>query len=94
MFLGRVVGDGEPLWLEDDRAWSIALQQVEADECAGCGQPRSETMATTHNERGNIIPAHMYEAETIRCAACRAKDQHLAEVEDHDGAFITVTKIR
>ncbi|MGW8901665.1 hypothetical protein [Streptomyces sp. NPDC055753] len=37
--MGRVVADGEPLWLPEDRAWALALLQVEADACPDCGQP-------------------------------------------------------
>lgn len=57
-------GAGEPLWLDDDRDWALALLDLEADACAGCGQPRSESM-TREAEFGYI-------AEPIRCHACAA----------------------
>jgi hypothetical protein len=37
--MGRVVAEGEPLWLDEDRAWALALLEVEADSCPECHQP-------------------------------------------------------
>ena len=70
MFLGRVVGEGEPLWLEDDRAWAMALLEVEADTCSGCGNPLSETTAFIFDAKGRKVPAHTYAASRFVCAAC------------------------
>ncbi|MGR3870988.1 hypothetical protein ACUXZZ_20640 [Streptomyces graminifolii] len=63
MFLGRVVAEGEPLWLQEDRDWAFALAQVEADTCPECRQPWSEATAK-ENEYDH------YQAELIRCHAC------------------------
>ena len=57
-------GPGEPLWLDDDRDWVLALLDLEADACSGCGQPRSESM----DRDGEFA----YVAEPIRCHACAA----------------------
>lgn len=72
----------------------MALLSLEADDCRGCGQPRSETMATTIDERGHKRPAHFYEAKAWICAACQAKEQHMRDFEDHAGLYFTVTKTR
>lgn len=40
----RAVTTTEPEWDPVERAWAIALIDVEADTCKGCGQPLSETL--------------------------------------------------
>ena len=65
------MGEGEPLWLEDDRAWAIALLQVEAETCRGCGHPLSETTAYV-KKNGRKFPAHSYKASRLVCMACDA----------------------
>lgn len=67
IFLGRVPQPGEPLWLDEDRAWAIALLAEQRDACPGCGQPRSET----------FDPANAYAYGVKRlgvCAGCYVKD--------------------
>jgi hypothetical protein len=56
---------GEPLWLEDDRAWALALHQLEADPPHDCGFPLSETL-DPKNETA-------YTVDLLgSCAACYA----------------------
>jgi hypothetical protein len=53
-------GPGEVLWLPEDRAWALALAEVEADTCKGCGQPLSQSMRG-ENEfkyRGEVLTCH------------------------------------
>lgn len=65
MFLGRVVKEGESLWLPDDRGYAIALHRVEADMHHDCGQPWSESMDPENADR--------YTVDTLgACAACYA----------------------
>ena len=64
MFLGRVVGEGEPLWLDEDRDYALALHFLEQETCGGCGQPRSESTAIENDGA--------YRAEPVRCHACAA----------------------
>ena len=71
MFLGRVVEQGEPLWLPDDRGWAIALHRVEADIHHECGRPWSESMDPENAERYTVDNLGV-------CAACYA----LAAVAD------------
>ena len=58
----RTLAPGEPQWLESDRQEAIALVEVEAGTCQGCGQPRDES-TSLELEFG-------YEATVIRCHAC------------------------
>lgn len=65
IFLGRPLpGPGEPLWLDEDRDWALALLEVEADTCPGCGQPLSES---THSDN-----EFAYTASASRCHSCAA----------------------
>lgn len=57
---------GEPMWTPDDRAWAIALLDLEADTCA-CGHRRSET--TQPEAEGT------FQATPVRCHACAAKER-------------------
>ncbi|MFD5081856.1 hypothetical protein ACFWOG_04340 [Kitasatospora sp. NPDC058406] len=62
MFLGRAPGPGEALWTDSDRAWALALLQVEDETCRGCGQPLGESTSPELEEG--------WTAEVIRCHAC------------------------
>lgn len=42
VFLGRVVGDGEPTWLPEDRAKTVAALLEKAQVCHRCGTARWE----------------------------------------------------
>lgn len=65
VFLGRVIAPGEPLWLEDDRGYAIALSRIEADIHHDCGRPWSEAM--------NPDNAEKYTVDVLgSCAACYA----------------------
>ncbi|MFJ2631056.1 hypothetical protein ACIO6U_03705 [Streptomyces sp. NPDC087422] len=68
---------GEPLWTDEDRAWALALAQVEADVCPDCGHPWSETTAAAAEER--------YTAEVVRCHACTAGAQRVAAHQKNNG---------
>lgn len=72
LFLGRPVpAPGEPLWLEDDRSWALALLELEADVCPSCGHPTSES----HDPGAEGA----YVAEAVRCWACYAAETRAAE---------------
>lgn len=77
MFLGRVVAEGEPLWTDDDRAWAMALAQVEADQCPECGTPWTE--ATSPDREFS------YKAELIKCHACAASARAVRAHQDGGG---------
>lgn len=85
MFLGRTVGPGEPMWLEEDRAWALALLAYEADRCE-CGQSRAES--TTREAE------FTYRAEAMRCHACKAAAEAAEGVSDRTGLYVTVSKLK
>lgn len=65
IFLGRPwPAPGEALWLDEDRDYALALLEVEALTCHGCGQPRDES-SDPANEFN-------YTAEPHRCHSCSA----------------------
>lgn len=76
--MGRIVQPGEPLWLEEDRAWAFALLHVEADSCPECRQPWGEATARDSEES--------YVTELIRCHACTASAQAVRVYQDRGGS--------
>lgn len=78
VFMGRVVEQGEPLWLEEDRAWALALLEVEGNACPDCGQPWD--IATDAKNEGE------FKAELIRCHACTASAQAVQSYQDRNGS--------
>jgi hypothetical protein len=79
VFLGRPwPGPGEPLWLAEDRAWALALAEVEADACPDCGQPWSEASAPEAADGAG------YDADLVRCHAC-ATGATAVEAHERDG---------
>jgi hypothetical protein len=85
VFLGRVLAPGEPLWLDDDRAWAYALADVEAEICpCGCGQPMAESTAMGADEA--------YEAHVVTCHAGAAKER-LVEGRNIPGALLYVRRV-
>jgi hypothetical protein len=58
-----VVQPGEPVWLDEDRAWALALTDVESELCpGGCGQPIAESTAVGNDEA--------YDVRVTQCHAC------------------------
>lgn len=87
VFLGRVVADGEPAWLPDDRAWALALAEVEADDCPSCGHPRSVTTLPSSE--------FAYRAEAVRCHACAAIEREGRDfAKDGDTAGLLMRAVR
>jgi hypothetical protein len=79
---------GEPLWLDEDRAWAMALMDVEADSCPDCRQPWSEA-TDPENE-------FEYEATLLRCHACTASATAVSAYQnskgDSRGLHVSITK--
>jgi hypothetical protein len=67
VFLGRVVGVGEPLWSEDDRRAALEWQAYKKALCPGCNRPRSESFAVEMFDHYDVTP--------LVCHACAARDQ-------------------
>lgn len=62
------------LWSHKDRLLALALAVYEADLCAGCGHPMSESMDPANERRYHAPPPH-------RCHACTAIELRSAEYE-------------
>ena len=77
MFLGRVVGPGDPVWLDEDRAYVLAWQAHRRDTCTGCGHSLT-TSTAKENQLG-------YDAEVVRCHACAAQQRTLTKFADDGG---------
>lgn len=77
VFLGRVVGPGEPLWLPEDRWWALALAEDEANRCRDCGHDLTETMAPDAEDA--------YDATLTRCHGCAAAARRVAAFTDEGG---------
>ena len=77
------------MWTQDDADLAIALLEVEADECPGCGVPRAESMAPESEFR--------YTVEPVRCHACAAREREATRLAKDDGwddagiSWLTVT---
>ncbi|MER5653429.1 hypothetical protein ABT076_10480 [Streptomyces sp. NPDC002131] len=91
IFLGRVVGEGEPLWLDEDRHWALALAEIEADSCPDCHQPWGEA-TDKENEEG-------YQAHLVKCHACSMSAKSVRAYQsrnnsDTDGLHVHVERKR
>lgn len=79
---------GEPLWLDEDRAWALALAEVERDACPGCGHPWSETSASDSEDT--------YDVTLLRCHACAAGASASRRFQqaggDPQGLHLSITK--
>lgn len=76
----------EPEWDETNRAWALALAEVEADSCHGCGQPLSQT-TDPDAEGAYEVPA------PTRCHACTTLHIHQDKyAEAKPGLMFEVTK--
>jgi uncharacterized Zn ribbon protein len=86
--MGRVVAAGDPLWLDEDRAWALALAEVEKDSCPDCGHPWSEASAKESE--------YQYDVSLLRCHACAAGARESQAFErangDSAGLHISITK--
>ncbi|NXY93499.1 hypothetical protein HYE82_03560 [Streptomyces sp. BR123] len=76
--MGRAVAPGEPLWLDEDRAWALALAEVERDSCPDCGHPWSEASAPESE--------FQYDVTLLRCHACAAGARETAAFQKGNGA--------
>jgi hypothetical protein len=76
VFLGRIVADGEPVWLEEDTQAALEWQEHKDSLCSGCGNPRDESFALENHDR--------YDVTALACHACAARERK-AQVMSGDG---------
>jgi hypothetical protein len=78
IFLGRPQpAPGEALWTDEDRAWALALLQVEAEVCGGCHQQLSESTDEALEEA--------WQAEVVLCHACATAGRHAERWRKENG---------
>jgi hypothetical protein len=65
------------LWLDEDRAWALALLEVGEDACPECGQPW-DIATDPKNE-------FAFTADLIRCHACTTSAQAVKAHQDRNG---------
>lgn len=90
MFLGRVVGPGEPLWLPDDADKVIAYRRWEASLCGTCRTRKADWL----DADGLPLDPPPYQPVAHRCPGCAdvaRLNRHLGEMKaDVDGAFVAL----
>lgn len=90
VFLGRVVGPGDPLWLPDDTDKVLAFRRWERDLCPRCATREKDWFG---DDGEPLVPAPL-EAVLRRCPGCAevgrlqsfAQDQKL----DMNGAYVAL----
>jgi hypothetical protein len=88
VLLGRVVGEGEPLWLPEDTEEVLAYLREKAQLCPGCGQPRENTMDPEAEGQ--------WRSRALRCHACTAKAraaEQFAQAKAPSGLYFTVEPV-
>jgi len=72
--------DTEPEWDEDTRGHALALAELEADTCSGCGGRLSETLHQKDH------PDPRWDVGADVCTRCRSmeKAQRAQSEKDHD----------
>ena len=69
---GRV--DDPLTWTQEDTDLAVALAEIEAERCSGCGHPVTDTMDPDLEFE--------WEAEALRCHSCAARDRAAEKAGD------------
>lgn len=78
---------GEPLWLDEDRDYALALHSEELNSCGGCGHPLDEALDPRAEDEV------WYEPTVYRCHACTRKAAAQRNYTDADaGLYIGVKR--
>jgi hypothetical protein len=92
VFLGRVVGHGDPQWTRRDAQAAVLWEIEQKSHCTGCGQPRDECMGSETDD-----DAPDYEVTETRCWACQARDVALQKFREEGGSssglYLSVVKV-
>lgn len=86
IFTGRIVREGEPQWTQDDTDMALALLELEAEKCPGCGHSKVDTF-DPENEFGFV-------AEAVRCHACATRDREAAKGGMDTSGLHWITRFR
>jgi hypothetical protein len=100
VFMGRVVGPGQPQWTDQDRRWALAYEQAMRDLCPSCGGRRSvleenpdayvgqlsrcDGCQTLHTEQQNIPEQAAHFMRAYIAPARFARDDDVDEVPPRD----------
>ena len=82
VLLGRVVADGEPLWLPEDLEAALEWRAHLDSQCSGCGHPASQTF--------NPDFEGAFEAEPVVCHACKKRELEYKKFDDTSGLKVAV----
>jgi hypothetical protein len=74
----------DPLFTEQDIEEALALVDYEAENCAGCGFPKTETF-DPDNEGA-------YRGVVVACHACAARERAKKQLDDLDGVYSFAVK--
>jgi len=96
VFLGRVVAEGEPLWLDDDRESALAYIEYLDSLCGGCGNPAAESMDEANDGKYEAVPVHCFACaarDAENRAASKARSSDSMSDSSFDGLLIGIKKI-
>lgn len=92
MFRGRIVGPGEPLWLDDDRATALAYRKwLREDEATRCPRCRTRESDWIDPESGRPLRDPLWEAVIRECAGCAEAvdvEGDMTDEQRRDGAHV------
>lgn len=66
------------MWTHEDVEYALAWQELDADKCGGCGQPRGESFDPANQDQ--------YDVRALVCHACYAREQAFRSYSDGDGS--------
>lgn len=87
ILLGRVMAEGEPLWLREDTQAVLEYLREKSLLCPGCGLPRDETMDP--EAEGHFA------SKALRCHACAARERAAKKFTgqpDNGSIYFTIEK--
>lgn len=85
----RSVTEVEPEWDDTTRAEALALIDIEADTCSGCGQPLSETLLLEAYQGYQSGPPAVCQG----CKALHSRQKDYAEDNDLAALRFTVKRV-
>jgi hypothetical protein len=94
LFLGRVPGPGEPLWLEDDQDKALRFEQYLEEQAIGqCPSCHTHRDDWTDPETGRNLVEPAWEVAVVECPGCRRladRSRDLGKSGDTDGRRVVL----